>query len=305
MINRLGLTRRAAGWPHLLICVLLAWQTPCSAGSPMFEAGQEAYLNGDIATALTMWRPLAERGDAEAQFAVGTLYYGGIGVPVDRVESSYWFLRAAEQGYLPAQYNLGNAYKRGEGVRQNDKQAVMWWRKAAEQGFAAAQFNLAQAYLDGAGVARNEAEARRLFRQSADNGHYPAVQALERLAGANATPRTASPVATASTATASCADWLSQQHPRSYTLQLMSSTVRADAEEVLAAHPLDPHAICAYNKDGRRRYMLLYGIFADSAAAQQAIAALPEPLRRNQPWIRRIRAVNAQLTAPADTVTPR
>jgi len=300
MINRLGLTRRIAGWPHLLIWVLLGYQPPCSAGSPMFEAGQEAYLNGDIAAALTMWRPLAERGDAEAQFAVGTLYYGGIGVPVDRVESSYWFLRAAEQGYLPAQYNLGNAYKRGEGVRRNEKRAVMWWRKAAKQGFAAAQFNLAQAYLDGAGVDRNEAEARRLFRQSADNGHYPAVQALKRRDASSATPRPAAPTAATAT-TDSCADWLSQQPPRNYTLQLMSSTVRADAEEILAAQPLDPHAICAYNKDGRRRYMLLYGIFADSAAAQQAIPALPEPLRRNQPWIRRIRAVNAQLAAPPDT----
>jgi hypothetical protein len=47
------------------------------------QAGVDAYKRGDYATALRDWRPLAEQGDAGAQFYLGTLYAFGQGVPQD------------------------------------------------------------------------------------------------------------------------------------------------------------------------------------------------------------------------------
>jgi TPR repeat protein len=44
-------------------------------------------------------RPLAEQGDAKAQFALGNLYYFGQGTLQDYVEAVKWFRKAAEQGY--------------------------------------------------------------------------------------------------------------------------------------------------------------------------------------------------------------
>ena len=122
------------------------------AGGPVYNEGLSAYSAGDFATARQLWKPLAEHGDADAQFAYGSLYYDGIGVPVDRTESSYWFQLAAEQGLADAQYNLGNAYMRGEGVRQDDSMAIYWWDKAAKQGLQDAQFNLDRAYQEKSGA---------------------------------------------------------------------------------------------------------------------------------------------------------
>ncbi len=296
MINRLGLIWGGCRRARLLLWLYLAFTAPCNAGSPMFEAGQDAYLNGDIQAALTLWRPLAQHGDIDAQFALGTIFYGGIGVPIDLTESSYWFLRAAQQGFAPAQYNMGNAYMRGEGVRQNDKLAFQWWRKAAIQNFPAAQYNLATAYLQGKGVEKDLDKARALFRQSAANGHYPAKLALEEL-DSTEKPATAAPgKPPAGAGETACSEWLGRQNPRQYTLQLMSSTARSDALGVLDRYPLDPHAICAYKKDETQRYMLLYGVFENRTAAQQAVSALPGELRQNKPWIRRIRAVRSQLS---------
>ncbi len=304
MINRLGFFCGTRRFARLVFWLTLTFQAPCYAGSPMFEAAQEAYLAGDIESALMLWRPLAKHGETEAQFALGSIYYGGIGVPVDLIESSYWFLRAAEQGFAAAQYNLGNAYKRGEGVRQNEKRAVLWWRKAAGQGFAAAQFNLATAYLDGAGVAKDIKKARLLYQQSADNGHYPAIQALKQLTDeavtTSAIPGDGVP---ATPASASCADWLGKQNPRHYTLQLMSSTRRVDAQDILARHALDSPVICGYMKKEQQRYILLYGVFPDIATAQQAISTLPTELRQNKPWIRRIRAISTQMAGTAGGTT--
>ena len=88
-----------------------------------FAAGWEAYIRGDYATALREWRPLAEQGDAEAQFNLGLMYANGEGVPEDDVQAAFWFRKAAEQGDAAAQNNLGVRYDNGEGVPEDYVQA--------------------------------------------------------------------------------------------------------------------------------------------------------------------------------------
>ena len=46
-----------------------------------FEDGVAAYQRGDYATAMQLFRPLAEGGDARAQTTLGLLYYYGYGAP--------------------------------------------------------------------------------------------------------------------------------------------------------------------------------------------------------------------------------
>jgi len=99
-----------------------------------FEAGKEAYDRGDYATALNKWRPLAEQGDAVAQFALGSMYENGRGVPKDDVEAVRWYRLAAEQEIASAQNNLAKMYRRGRGVPKDDVLAHMWWSLAAAQG---------------------------------------------------------------------------------------------------------------------------------------------------------------------------
>ena len=96
------------------------------------ETGGAAYDRGDYATALEEFRPLAEQGDADAQFHLGLMYDFGEGVPQDRTEAAKWFHLAAEQGHAPAQSFLGLLYLwGGEGVTQNYVLAHMWSSLAA------------------------------------------------------------------------------------------------------------------------------------------------------------------------------
>lgn len=103
---------------RIVAIVLLPMSHVCAA-KPMLDEGFSAYWAGDMTTAYQLWKPLAERGDAEAQFALGSLYYDGMGVSLDHAASSYWFHMAAKQGLAQAQFNLGNAYMRGDGVARN------------------------------------------------------------------------------------------------------------------------------------------------------------------------------------------
>ena len=62
-------------------------------------------------------------------------------------------LRAsADKGDADAAYKLGGLYYRGEGVKQDYDEAAKWYAKAAAQGLAAAEFTLGTLYEDGSGV---------------------------------------------------------------------------------------------------------------------------------------------------------
>ena len=60
--------------------------------------GVDAYRRGDYATALRFWQPLAEQGNAEAQFNLGNMYKRGDGVPQEFAEATRLYRLAAEQG---------------------------------------------------------------------------------------------------------------------------------------------------------------------------------------------------------------
>src|SRR5262249_23515822 len=102
-----------------------------ATAAPM-EDGQTAYNAGDYATAMRLWRPLAEQGDARAQNNLGVLYENGKGVPQDINEAVKWYRLAAEQGYAGSQNNLGLIYAIGRGgVARDPLHAYMWFSLAA------------------------------------------------------------------------------------------------------------------------------------------------------------------------------
>ena len=123
------------------------------------EGGLAAYRSGDYAKAIELWRPLAEKGDAEAQYRIGTLFAEGRGVQRNDETAVTWFRRAAEHGNAMAQYNLGASYAGGVGVAQNDAEAAKWFRRAADQGMPYAELNLGLLYAAGRGVPQDNVEA--------------------------------------------------------------------------------------------------------------------------------------------------
>ncbi len=89
------------------------------------------YDRADYRSALKVWLPQAEAGDAEAQNYVGEIFEKGLGQEADFVSAKLWYSRAAEQGYSRAQINLGYLYEKGLGVEKNITVALNWYRKAS------------------------------------------------------------------------------------------------------------------------------------------------------------------------------
>ncbi|HSL06224.1 MAG TPA: tetratricopeptide repeat protein [Nitrospiraceae bacterium] len=169
----------ALRFPIALVLSIVCLVVPVWAD---FQAGMEANNRGDYATALREWRPLAEQGDALAQYNLGVLYRKGRGVPQDDVQARQWYEKAAVQGLAKAQFNLGTLYFNGEGVPKNYQQALRWFRLAADQGEALAQTKIAIMYDEGQGVPKNIVQAYKWYSLAGTNGDKPAPQLRDLLA---------------------------------------------------------------------------------------------------------------------------
>lgn len=143
---------------RIVAAVILTALAQCAVAAD-FEAGVSAFDHGDYAEALAQWRPLAEAGNALAQYNLGLLYANGWGVRIEPRQAMRWYALAAEQGNASAQYNLGRMRETGDGVPADSAEAVYWYRRAADQNLAAAQNNLALLYIEGHGVRRDPAQA--------------------------------------------------------------------------------------------------------------------------------------------------
>ena len=148
----------------LLTLLSVAPIAPVVAGSPDdAAAAYEAYRSGDDATALRLWRTLADAGNAEAQLALGAMYEFGEGVPANLAEAAKWYRKAAEQGNAEAQLNLGFLHVNGQGVSRDYAKALIWYEKAAEQGSALAQYSVGALSEKGLGTPKDLVKAYKWY----------------------------------------------------------------------------------------------------------------------------------------------
>ena len=80
--------------PVLLMLVLVS--APVYAGD--FQDGENAYRKGDYRTAFEKFEPLAEQGNAQAQWLLAGLYARGMGVARDYVQALKWSAIAGANG---------------------------------------------------------------------------------------------------------------------------------------------------------------------------------------------------------------
>ncbi len=102
----------------VLLGLLLVVAAPGCDGNS-YEAGLDAFNEGDYTTALNTFRPLAEQGEAQAQFRLGVMYHQGLGVTQDDAEAVLWQWRGVSDvatakglsiwgGDLPKAFQVSN-----------------------------------------------------------------------------------------------------------------------------------------------------------------------------------------------------
>ena len=117
-----------------------------------------AYDRADYRSALAVWLPAAEQGDAEAQAFVGEIYERGSGGEPNYGAAAEWYRRAADRGNTRAQFALGALYEQGLGVPADKLEALNWYRRASGLGADSLIFRSAAA-------AEEQAQRSKLLEQ--------------------------------------------------------------------------------------------------------------------------------------------
>ncbi len=169
------------GWILLLpIGIGAAFSYP--AWSATFETGLDAVYAGDKDKAFSVWKILAARGDARAQFRLARLYDLNSAADEKNLQRAVeWYKKAAEQGLPSAQNRLGELTAEGRGVPKDSAGAFQLWQSSAKQNDAQAQYNLGLAYFRGEGTAENPELAEKWLRSAANEGYAPAEFVLGQL----------------------------------------------------------------------------------------------------------------------------
>jgi uncharacterized protein len=102
--------RRTMRWTNTILAaaMVLALVGPAMAGD--WEDAKAADERGDYAIELRLLTPLADQGNATAQFNLGYLYDMSRGVPKDDAQAMKWYRLAADQDNADTQFNLGVMY---------------------------------------------------------------------------------------------------------------------------------------------------------------------------------------------------
>jgi len=165
---------------NLLLCTaallgVAAGAAPAAAQD--VQTGIAAWQAGNYEGAVAAWRPLAEAGNADAQFNLAQAYRLGRGVPQNVGLAEQWFERAARQRHEQAGASLGLLLFQNGRARE----AMPWIQAAALRGDPRAQYVFGTALFNGDVVRRDLPRAYALMSQAAAQGFPQAQAQLEQM----------------------------------------------------------------------------------------------------------------------------
>lgn len=174
--------------PYRLLPLLLLPLAIAAQAAPALDPLADALRTleaGRHQQGVQMLTPLANAGNALAQYRLGMLYYHGQGVGEDEKMAIYWWKKAAAQGNVESMFQLGSAFLFGaqtaKFVPDPDREAAMWYFQAASAGHTEAQYHLGLLFLAGKGVMENRQESTRWMQKAAAQGHVEAKKALPKI----------------------------------------------------------------------------------------------------------------------------
>lgn len=161
---------------YLALAVTLAMMNSPLAAQNV-RAGIEAWQNAEYTKAVDIWRPLAEGGDADAQFNLGQAYRLGRGVPTNLAAANTWFERAAAQNHVEAETTLGlMLFQSG-----NQAEGLKYLKRAADKGESRAMLIYGTALVNGDTVTQDPTTGYAYVSRAAAQGLEPAKDTLKQL----------------------------------------------------------------------------------------------------------------------------
>ncbi len=141
------------------------------------QKGVEAWSRGEYEGAIKEWRPLALKGDPDAQYNMGHAYKVGRGVKADLNVALDWYRRAMEQGHLAAADSYGQVLH----YQGKVSEALPYLEASASRGDEKSQYLLATELFNGVNIAKDWVRAYALMTRASSAGMGYASRSLAQM----------------------------------------------------------------------------------------------------------------------------
>ena len=294
------------GWFLLTLALIFASQTTQAD----YQAGLDAYNKGNYDIAMQQWQAVAAKPPgtlppatlAEANYAIGMLYWTGQGQTKDYHKASQWLQKAAEMGHPGAQGKLGYLYTEGIAVPKNYETAFDWFSKAAKQGDIDGQYNLGIFYLNGWGTPKNKTMAAQYLAAASTQGDPAAEAALQDLLstpiannkqshdpGPDLPKISAIPTTEQTQTPTQPTAWILTQNPNHYTIQVIGLRTETALLNLITGYDyLQPFAIYTLIRKNKPLHLLIQGVYPTVELARKARDNFPTAIQKPRDvWIRK------------------
>lgn len=260
------MSRWKLGFRNLILSTILCFLGACASNhGGDLGAGKQDFLVGDYHRAFYKLQPLAKKGYPDAQYAVGYMYFYGLGTVQNDEAAMKWMSAAASKGQPEAVAALEKLDKQkknrstdtlpaeGSGLFLGDSQSL-----PPEQPSPPPSLPMP-----------TTATVNMIVEKSQE---VPPPGSEEKSQEIPLPKSEEKPVKSTSTG---------------YALQLMASSNVAALKAIVAKNQLSAtiKPLLA-QPSGRDVYVLLYGHYPTAKAARAAIDKLPENLQQLHPWVR-------------------
>ena len=147
----------------------------------MLEEALNLIKEGKTEKGISLITECASKGNAEAHYMLGCLFYRGEGMPRNYKKAIQHLNRACEKGNAEACFLLGSMYIEGKGCDKSCETAAKIWTQGAEAGNLSCAYNLSILYERGIGVAQDIHKSVSILRFCAENGLEQAAKKLETM----------------------------------------------------------------------------------------------------------------------------
>jgi TPR repeat protein len=106
-------------FPCFALSIIFWMFSPLALSAGLLEAGMTAHEQQDYKQAYELLLPIAEQGDAQAQYYVGTMLVDGMGVTADTAKGVQLLEQAVSNKHYKAAITRGKNYLSGYGVEMD------------------------------------------------------------------------------------------------------------------------------------------------------------------------------------------
>lgn len=228
---------------------------------------------------------MAEQGYADAQYALGYLYYNGLGVPRNDTLSIQWLKEAAAKGNEEAIEALRRlSLLDSDIVNINEQTTSQSTQTPVEE-------------IETVMAPRKETHVAETLKPTTPDFPGTPAEAVPQVESTEAS-EVMVPAVTSEGRTTFTDDeqWIMNQSSDHYTIQIIATSNEATLQRFINEHNLQDSAVYyRTQRNGGNWFTLIQGNFKSLSLAKNAIKKLVLPLQLEEPWIKPIAGIQKAL----------